>query len=168
LASLFLLGLAFLGLIITNIRPQDAWKYWRVLSISFGLVALALSWHLRSKGHHIYKSTIWHEIFHWGAVVGTVYAVSIFVDIGLMSGFLAGIVMVLILGLATFIAGIYIENTFLLVGLVLGAFSVVIAMFSEYLYAILLPVIVVAVGISFWLSYRKRHKKAENKDDKKL
>jgi hypothetical protein len=116
---------------------------------------------LRSKGHHIYKSTIWHEILHWGAVVGAVYILSVFVDIGLMGGFLAGIVMMLMLALATFIAGIYIENTFLLVGVALGAFSLVVAMFSEYLYAILLPVIFIAIGVSFWLSFRKRHKKSE-------
>lgn len=58
-------------------------------------------------------TTIWHELVQWFGLALAVYLVSIFVNIGLIGRFEAGLVVLTMLALNTFITGIYVESTFL-------------------------------------------------------
>jgi hypothetical protein len=103
--------------------------------------------------------TIWHEVLHWGGLLVAVYVVSLLISIGLMSRFLAGLQVLSLLALATFLA-IYIEPTFILTGIVLGLFVVAIAFIKEYMFGILLLGIAIAAVLTFWVSRRKHKKKS--------
>lgn len=154
-----MLAFAFLGLVVTNISQSGGYEYWKWIVILFALMALWLSWYLRLKKFSISPVTLGHELLHWIGLIATVFLVSRFVELGVFSRFLAGIVVLTLTAQAVFLAGIYIEKTFLFIGIVLGIFAWIVAFTVEYLYLwIAIPVIAAAlVGVSMhiWHAHQK-------------
>lgn len=162
ISSLILIVLAFLGLILTDVEKDGGWFYWRFITPFYAVVSLYLSWYLRTKKHAVHMTTIWKDIFHWVGLILSVYLVSRFVSIGIMGRFEAGLIVLSMLALTTFLAGIYIEITFVVIGLLLGFFAYGIAFLDQYLYAIMVPLIVFVVVFIFILIYHKKRKIEKN------
>lgn len=155
LVGFLMLGLSFIGLIISDLRQNGAWNYWRVMVPVYAFLCIFLSWYLRRKQKIIKPTTILHELIQWLGLALSVYLVSIFVNIGLIGRFEAGLVVLTLLALTIFIAGIYVESTFFLIGLLLGIFAAAAAVMAAYLYTVMLPLtIVVAIGL-VWVARKK-------------
>jgi hypothetical protein len=154
--TLIMLILAFIGLVVADIRKDGAWNYWRVMVLVFAFLSIFLSWYLRRKQHVVTPKTIWHEIVQWVGLALAVYVVSVYVSIGFLGRFEAGLVVLILLALTIFINGVYVELTFLAIGILLGLFAIAAALLAEYLYTIMLPVTVVVAGLLIWL-VRKKH-----------
>jgi hypothetical protein len=146
-AALSMLILGFIGVIVTDITRDGAWQYWRFICIIYAFMSIVLNWHYKQKGWKTSVLTIWHEIAHWTGLIAAIFVVSYFVSIGLISRFDASMLTLLLLALATYLAGIYIETTLIFVGVLLGFFAMGIAFTAEYLYGILLPLTVVVGGL---------------------
>ena len=146
---------SFIGLIFSDIQQDGAWDYWRFMIPVFAGLSIFLSWYLRKNKNALSKLTIWHELIHWVGLALAVYLISIFLHIGLMGRFEAGLVVLVMLALTTFLAGIYIEPTFCVIGILLGIFSVAAALLATYIYTIMLPV---TIGVALFLVWvaRKR------------
>ncbi len=153
--GLIMLGLSFVGLIVSDIRQNGAWNYWRVMVPLFAVLCLFLSWYLRHKQRLISPTTIWHELVQWFGLALSVYLISVFVKIGLMGRFEAGLVVLTLLSLNIFITGIYVEATFFIIGIVLGLFALAAAVMAEYLYTIMLPITIGVAILLIWIA-RKR------------
>ena len=108
---------------------------------------------------------IWHEILHWAALVAAVFLISAFVRMGVLGRFEAGLVIITILGLTTFIAGIYIEISFIVIGIAMGFFAVGGALAQEYLYYMMIPVLLILIAFIFWLTHRMKGKGKEEHED---
>lgn len=147
---------AFVGLIVTDLWKNGAWNYWHYMSPVYALLSLWLSWSLRRGGHKAPVATIWHEIAQWVGLMGAVWLMSGFVKLGLIGRFEASMQVLVLLALTVFTNGIYTEHSFILIGIVLGLFAGVVAFINEYLFAIMLPVIVVAAIVLYWLFHRKK------------
>jgi len=158
--SLILLALSFIGMIITDFVPALAWIYWSYMIPVFAILCLIISYLDTKKGKHISGVTVWHEILHWAALLVAVYLIAIFVHWGVMSNIVAGLFILISLALATFLAGIYIDVTFVFIGVLLGFFTLVSAFFMKYLFIITIPACIVIIALLFWLH---KHKQAEEK-----
>jgi hypothetical protein len=156
--ALLMLTLGFFGVVVTDIRRDGAWNYWKYLAIAYAVLSLALSWHLKKNGWRTSLLTLWHEIAHWAGLIAAVYTASYLVHIGMIGRFEASLLILLLLALATYLAGIYIETSFLFIGVILGGFAAAIAFVDEYLYNILLPLTLLA-AILLILFVRHTHKK---------
>src|SRR3989338_8739723 len=156
--SIAMLILAFLGLVVTNIRSTGGWQYWRWVVPIIALLALWLSWYLRKQKNPLSPVTLWHEVVHWAGLVASVIVVSIFVHIGVIGRLEAGLTVLTLLSQAVFLAGIYIESTFLFIGVVLGLFTVGVAFIAEYLYAVAIPILIVGGGVLVWLVWHTHRK----------
>ncbi|HEX4839989.1 MAG TPA: hypothetical protein VFU89_06070, partial [Rhabdochlamydiaceae bacterium] len=80
------------------------------------------------------------------------------VHLGTISRFIAGLFHLILISLAVFLAGIYIESIFLLIGIILGVFALLTAMLVQYMYAFIIPVAiagVIVMVLSVWISHRK-------------
>lgn len=139
---LVLIILAFIGVILTQVESSGAWWYWRYIAVAYAILSLAQSWYVQRMGWKESAITIWHEIAHWLGVIFCIQMLSFFVSIGLESRFLVSIQALLFLALGTYLAGIYIDAVFIIVGIVLAIFAGVIAFLQEYLYAIMIPLLV--------------------------
>ncbi len=158
LVALLMLVLGFIGVIVTDIKKDGAWYYWRFLAVVYAVLSIGLSSHLKRKGWKTTIYTIWHEIAHWVGLVGAIMVASYFVQVGLISRFEASLLTLLLLALATYLAGIYTEPTMVLIGILLGVFAAGIAFVDEYLFSILLPV-TLAAAVVLALYIHHKHKK---------
>lgn len=150
--------LAFIGLIVTSVWSQQGLYYWLCLTPILALSCIWLSWYLRRKNHHFSTITLWHEILHWAGMIAAVWLVWHFVKMGVLGRFEAGLVIVVILALTTFIAGVYIDTSYIIVGVALGLFSAAGAFAQEYLYYFMIPALVLLAGALLWLTYKMRHR----------
>lgn len=153
-----MLLLAFLGMVIVDITKGGGWDYWKWIVPVYAILALWLSWYIRRNATTVSPITLIHEIFHWLGLIAAVFLVSFFADLGIISRFIAGLFDLTLLSLAIFLAGIYIESTFLFIGLFLGALATVSAVVVQYLYAILIPLtlgILIIIGISLSVSHKR-------------
>lgn len=151
--GVIMLSLAFAGMIVSSITADGGWLYWRLMAPCYALLCIGLS--LRMRYHRLSPAvaTIWHEIFHWLGFLACVYLVAILVP-GFLTTFLAGLTILLLLALATFLAGLYSEPTFIVIGIAIGLLVAGVSVIGY----ILAPIIAVSVGTIFWLS--RRHKKS--------
>ena len=153
-----MLFLAFLGMIVTDVRATGGWDYWKWMVPVYALLALWLSWYVKRQQQTISPITIWHELLHWVGLVSAIFLVSYLVHLGTFSRFVAGIVHLILLGLALFLAGVYIESMFILIGVVLGLFALLTAVLVQYMYAFVIPISLAGifiVVISIWMSHKK-------------
>jgi hypothetical protein len=155
LVALIMLGLSFIGLIVSDIKQNGAWNYWRVMVPIYAVLCLFLSWYLRRQKKIMSATTVWHELVQWVGLALSVYLVSIFVKIGLIGRFEAGLVVLTLLALTIFIAGIYVEATFFLVGLLMGIFAAAAALMAAYVYTVMLPLTIIVAVLLVWVA-RKR------------
>jgi hypothetical protein len=152
IVGLLMLTFAFIGMVITDVYQGGSWDYWKWVVPIYAILALALS--LYAKRH----ASLLREGAHWFSLIAAIFLISHFSQIGLMSRFLAGIVHLVLVSLTVFLAGLYIEPSFLFIGLCLGLLSFFTAVLSEYIYAIALPVLIgCALIFAIWtyLSHRK-------------
>ena len=155
--GLLMLILSFVGLIITDATKDGAWMYWRAMTPIYALLSITLSWYLRSKTDLKLATEIWQEILHWMGLILSVYLISTFVNIGLIGRFEAGLTVLVLLAVTTFLAGIYHDVIFLIIGVILGLFSIGAAILNEYLYTIMLPVTSVAAIVMILVIYKNFH-----------
>ncbi len=140
-----MLLMAFGGLIIIDIGPANAWLYWHIMVGVYAVLSMSLSWYLKHKNSRFGISTLGMELLHWIGLILAVYLVSILVSSGILSRVQAGFVILLLLALTMFLAGLYIDRCFILVGLTLGIFILVGALLEAYLSIIMAPIILIAI-----------------------
>jgi hypothetical protein len=157
-AALVLIIFGFIGVIITDVIKDGAWKYWQFLCIIYALISLLLSWQVKRKRWKTSLLTVWHELAHWAGLIGAIFIVSYFVKIGLVSRFIASLLSLILLTLTTYLAGIYIETTLIFVSIVLAIFALGIAFSAHYLYSILLPLTILTVVLLIVFIYHARKK----------
>ncbi len=153
-----LLALSFIGLVFTNLYEEGGWYYWKYAVPVYALIALWLSWYLRQNKQSLSLLTLGHEIFHWLGLMGAAFLVTQFYHMGVFSRLIGSLVDLLLIAQAFFLAGIYIERTFIFIGIVLAIFSWSVAFTITYIYIyIALPVVLIALaGIYFYLKYTHR------------
>lgn len=156
MVAILMLGLSFIGLIVSDLWSNGAWDYWRWMVPVFACLCLFLSWYLRHKQRVMSATTIWHEVVQWFGLVLTVYLISVFVKIGLIGRFQAGLVVLVLLALNIFITGIYVESTFFVIGILLGLFAAAAALLVEYLYSVMLPITIGVAILLIWVARKRR------------
>lgn len=156
--GLIMLLLAFIGMVFTHVQKTSNIEYWQWVVPIYALLAVWLSWYIKRTTQVIRPYTLWHELLHWSGVIGSIFIVSLYVHMGVISRFAAGLFDLTLLALGLFIAGIYIETTFIVVGVVLGALAILASFITQFLYVIVIPLLIlggIALGLHIWLSHRK-------------
>jgi len=157
IVALFLVIISFVGMFVTNFFQSVAWFYWDFMIPVFALLCIVLSW-LDATGHHLDGVTLLHEILHWASILATIYLVSVFVHYGIVSHIDAGLFVLTLLALGTFLAGVYINKTFYFISVAQALFILATLLFIKYL--IIISVILIVILLVF-LFIRYRHAKAK-------
>jgi hypothetical protein len=157
--ALTMLALSFIGLVVTDVTTTGGWDYWLWSIPAYALLALWLSWYLRLQNQSFSLVHIGYEICHWATLGASVILVSLFVQQGILGRISAGLCVLTLLAQAVFLAGLYIDKTFLGIGIILGLFAWIVSAATEYLYAISIPLLLVGGGVMAWLIWysHKRH-----------
>ena len=125
-------GIVAIGFSLIDFRPDAVPEYWVVAGPSGFLISAYLGWrHARRIGQASSADGRRH-VLHWGAMlVAIALAVLLGVNGALPSGALHTVIL-LLLALGYFTAGLHLDRFFLLVGLLMGAGSVVVMFVSSY------------------------------------
>jgi len=157
--GIVMLVLAFIGIVVTDLHTSGGWEYWKWTVPIYAAMALWLSWYERRSRDTVSPITIWHELLHWFGLFAVILLIEVYVHMGLLSRSVASLFALTILSLTVFTIGIYIESTFILIGIVLGIFAAVVAIAIQYLYAFTIPALLIGIGVisyMIWQSHRQK------------
>jgi len=149
-----LLVLCFIGIAYTDASGRRSMDFWLWMVPVFAVAAIIMEW-----SHAIHKAKqdynfIWQQALHWLAVFIALKVIFILLHIGRLPNDGASFVLITIMSLGTFLAGVYINWRFLL----LGIFIALAAIFAAYLEAymwVLIPIALVIIIIGFFIGRRE-------------
>ena len=155
--QLALLVLVVIGVGISYFLPDKSYRYWVAMVPIFGIACTSSEWsRLRRQNLGIWK-TVRNQLIHWFGVLVSVYLVHMLLNIQLLTKQNAGLVVLLMLALGTFLAGLQLGWRLY----VLGAFLWIILVMAAYLQGSLWVMILVGVVmISLFLYLRSRSGKS--------
>ena len=158
-ATVIMLLLALGGLLITYTTSVDSyisWYAWLIIGVLFALLSIFLAIYFHKKDPSKIGSGVWHEILHWIAFIVILFVLHVYVHTGMVGRFEGGLFILALLSFSVLISGVYLDATFLLVGIVLTIFSLVMSILTKYLALILVFVVLMAaITIAFFISKRK-------------
>lgn len=131
----FLLIFSIIGVAATHYSPAEAYLYWIAMIPIFGIGSMISAWAQATYHGHVrgqlLRDIIKVQLLHWGGTLLTVIGAAIINYYGHLTGEDAALVILLILGLATFLDGIRIGWRYSIAGVFLGMTSVIMAA-TEY------------------------------------
>ena len=154
---LALMALAVIGVGITYFIPAKSYRYWVAMVPVFGIACTSIEWsRLRRQNLDTWK-TVRNQLYHWLGVLVSVYLVHMLLNIQQLTKQNAGLIVLLVLALGTFLAGIQLGWRLF----VLGAFLWVILVVAAYLQGSLWVMILIGVVmISLFIYLRSRNSKS--------
>ena len=146
----------FIGLLIMDVHHKLFWPYIQITSILFASLSIWLYWYLDRNSNTNMLTTVWHQVLHWIGLLILIYLATFFVSTGVMGTTQAGLMCVTLLALSVFLAGVYTDPIFLLIGITLGIFAAGAAMVQAYLSVIMIPVITIVALIIYVILHIQR------------
>lgn len=156
--SFVMLLLALLSLIIMEIHPRAYWIFTYIMAVVDALLSIWLVWYIKNKNGSSFVGNTWHVVMHWLGLMAVMYIITMFVDRGVVSQTEAGLIALVVLAFTLYLAGIYTDTTFILIGITLAILAIGIILLKSYLWLIMTPVIVIAAIIIFMIVIRDRRK----------
>lgn len=153
-----MLFLAVVNIAFINFHFTGYWFYSQVLSVSYAILSIWLFWYLNRGNHQFSRSTVWRQIFHWIGLLAALYLIDLFVRSGIMSTLSASLVTLMMLALTIYLVGVYSDLTFVFIGIMLAIFVYCLAYVQAYLSIIMIPVILVAAFVIFFIVHHEHRK----------
>jgi hypothetical protein len=153
-----LLTLSAVGIAVAEISPRDGFWYWLAMVPVFGGISLFAGWSRAREHGMTVTGVLRSQLLHWAALAAAVCLVFLLEYTGRMNNEDAGLVALLALALTTFLAGVHFDWRYCVVGALLAAAVVAVALVKEFLWAIVL----VAVAVAAFLVYRARRADSGN------
>jgi hypothetical protein len=145
-----LIGLSIVGVGITDFSPADSYKYWVAMVPIFCGACLILEWsRVRGRGYK-WTTILRTQLLHWAGLLVAVRLVFEMLHKGRLDNENTGLVILLLLALSTFIAGLHLGWRLCLVGGFLGAALVAATYLEEYVWILLLIGLAVLVLVFLW------------------
>ncbi len=153
---IFLLILSLVGIGITNFSPSDGYWYWIAMILVFAVSAIIIGWFQSKQKERSFKKLLLEQFFHWGSCMLVVGAMFTLLHSQHLSSDNAGLIILLLLSLATFLDGQRVGWRFSVVGLFLGVSAIIASHFAQFMWIeILLAIFLVAVTI-LWEAWWNR------------
>ena len=159
LVALILMAVAFWGVMLNEIASETAWRYWKVASLFFAAVCLGLNTFLRTKENVPFFSSFFHDILHWLGFLLAVFLLSLMVDLGIIGSYVSSLVLLLLLGLCCYLAGIYQDITFVFIGIAFSCIAALLCFATMYLYPLVILICVLGVALLALFLHKKRKEK---------
>jgi hypothetical protein len=133
-----LIALSIIGIGITDFSPAASYKYWVAMVPIFCGACLILEWsRVRGKGAK-WTTILRTQLLHWVGLLVAVRLVFEMLHKGRLDNENTGLVILLLLALSTFIAGIHLGWRLCVVGGFLGAALVAATYLEEYVWLLLI------------------------------
>jgi hypothetical protein len=152
------LTLAISGVAYTNMSRQPLVGYWEFLALAMGVLCVVTEWAALGEKQARVR-LIWTQALHWAAVLVTMNVMLLPGVQQLLPALATGLVLLMLLALGTFLAGLNLRSLqicFLGVALAL-AVPAISWLKQSVLLVILAAVFLIGLGMTFWLRQGDRH-----------
>ena len=141
-----LILLSLIGIGITDYSPAKSHRYWFLMVPIFAAACLILEWtRARGKGQR-WTAIVRTQLLLWFGLLLSVRMVYLLLHAGRLDNENTGLIIMLLLAFATFVAGIHLGWRLLIVGVLIGAFLIGATYLEEYVWVFLLAAAVI-IGI---------------------
>ena len=146
--------LTIVGIGITDFSPQLSHWYWLAMVVITGIACVAMEWsRAREKG--LGKAAILKtEVLIWLSVLLAVNLVYFLFHSGRLDSENTGLVILLILALATFLAGLRLGWRLCILGALLAGALILATYVEEFLWIVLMVVLAAAAATYFMARYK--------------
>ena len=154
---LAMLALSLFGVAYTSVAHQPLTYYWLALTPFIGIVCVMTRW--SSAAHRDQRvRLIWTQALHWGAVLAAMHLISIADVSRMMNADARALLILTLLALGTFTAGVHITAWRLCaVGIILGLGVPAIAWLEQSaLLGLLTVTVLIGVTLPLWWHEPKR------------
>lgn len=156
---IFMVVWAVGGLAYTDVNPARSVAFWQLTTVLFALIAIV----------HVFRSELVErttlalkQLAHWGAFLLAMVLLHSHYVTDLVTGDPLGVVTMILLALAVFIDGVYVNWRFCVVGLVLGFGVVVVAWLDDWALGIfLIALVAIALGVLYLMRHYSAKRTAE-------
>jgi hypothetical protein len=142
--------LAVVGVAYTNLVPGVSLLYWQILAGVYGLICVLIEWPRLAPEPKERLRLVVTQVLHWGAFLLAMRLLFLPTLQKNLTSELTGLVLVYVLALSTFLAGIYINWRLAVVGVFLWASLVAIAFVELANALIIVLALLVIAGIWLW------------------
>ena len=157
LPYLILLALAVVGIVCTSVSPDASVSYWKVLAPLFAIVCIYSQWSRVPAGGGAKTRLIIVQLFHWGAFLLTILILFLPHVQNMVNSLVSAQIVLYLLALSTFLAGLYNTSWQLIAVGVLMALAVpAIALLQQTVLLVVVIAAALAVVIGAFL-LRRRH-----------
>jgi len=151
---ILLVLLAIVGIGITDFSPHLSHWYWLAMVVVVGIACIVMEWsRARKKGLRV-ATIVKKEVIIWLGVLVAINLVYFLFHSGRLDSENTGLVILLILALATFLAGLRQDWRLCLLGVLLGGALILATYLEEFLWIVLMAVLAAAAGIYFMARYK--------------
>jgi hypothetical protein len=144
-----MLVLALVGIAYTDLLPMRSEWYWQILAVVFGIICIITEWPRCPSDPKERMRLIVTQVLHWGAFLLAMRLLFLPVMQKNLDAEITGLILVYVLALSTFLAGIYINWRLCVVGGFLGIGVLAVAFVDQA--SALLTVLAVVVVAAAWL-----------------
>lgn len=148
-----LIILAVIGVVVTDISPASAHGFWVGTLIIYACTVIFCGRKFAVAQERSLGNFVLQQVIHWGGALVAILSVYTMVHTGTLTFSEAGSIMLLVLGLATFLAGLHAGWRFYVLGALLIGATVVMAYIEEFMWIIVL-VAVAILAITYFISKR--------------
>ncbi len=151
---ILLLILSLVGMGITDFSPDDGYWYWIIMIFVFWVSAMIIAkCQLRNKNKRL-KRLFFEQALHWIGSLLIVIGAFVLLYTGHLNEENTGLVILLILSLATFLDGLRVGWRFSIAGLFLGFSAIIAAFFDHFIFYSLLLAITIVILTVMWEKWR--------------
>jgi len=158
---ILLLVLAVVGIAYTSVSPDSSAAYWKVLAPVFAVVCIVSQWPRVAAGGGAKTRLIVIQLVHWGAFLFTILVVFLPGVQTTVTSVLSAQIILYLLALSTFLAGLHNVSWQLMAVGVLMALSVPAIAYLER--SVLLGVVIVAAVVLVIVAYVFQRRRAAAK-----
>ena len=165
--SSILLFLSLVGVVISCLVRETSFSrwYWTGAVIIFAVISLWLSRKDGPKPKRVTGLAIWHGALHWLALLVIIFHIHLLVYSGITDNITAVLVILLLLALTTFLAGLYYDSLFTLIGIILFILAIFTTLLYQYVLLVVIIAVIVIAAVIYWLYRRKTSKIPLNVED---
>jgi hypothetical protein len=155
-----LLGLALIGMGVTETTEGGGSLYWLILLWVYAFFSLGGDWVQARQRHVSFRSTIHLHFFHWLGALVAIHIVFLLERHEILARDGASDVSLVILALASYLAGLHFERLLVVIGVLLAMMAVIGAFVELYtLWLFIIPTSLIAG----WLVYRDKLSQTHNR-----
>jgi hypothetical protein len=159
-----LLVLCFIGIAYTDVVGVRSINFWLWMIPVFAITAIILEWSRYLKGNIDGFHFIRQQLLHWTAVYIAIKVVFILLQLGRLPTNATAFVLMTIMSLSVFLAGIYIGWRFLILGIFMALATILAAYLETYLWVLIpIAITIVLIGVLIgWQEFKSLTTKTAN------